>query len=89
MLGGNSVAGAVTLRSAAHGRRAYAVVIVLGIYDLVCVASGSVNNSVSSFLVNTGSQAPVVVFSFGFIAGHLFGYMGPVNTLEGKDGDAT
>lgn len=55
------------------------IVIVLGIYDLVCVTIGSVNTSVSHFLANAGAQAPVVVFAFGFVAGHLFGYMTPID----------
>ncbi len=54
------------------------VVIVLGIYDLVCVTLGNTSISVSAFLINAGIEAPMVVFTLGFVAGHLFGYAKPV-----------
>lgn len=54
-----------------------AVIIILGIYDLVCVVRG-IDSSVSVFLVNVGFRSPMVVFAFGFVAGHLFGYLKPV-----------
>lgn len=53
------------------------IIIVLGIYDLVCVTLGNTSISVSAFLINAGFQAPAVVFAFGFVCGHLFGYMRP------------
>lgn len=52
-------------------------VITLGIYDLVVVASGGVESSVSRFMQEVGFQAPAVVFAVGFICGHIFGYMPP------------
>jgi hypothetical protein len=52
-------------------------VVALGIYDLIAVASGGVELSVSRFLQTAGLQAPMVVFSIGFICGHIFGYMPP------------
>lgn len=60
------------------------LIITLGIYDLVCVVVGGTSASVSRFLINAGFQAPMVVFSIGFICGHLFGYMKPIkpNDLE-------
>lgn len=54
-------------------------IIILGIYDLVCVTLGAGTDlSVSRFLVNAGVQAPMVVFTIGFVCGHLFGYMKPI-----------
>lgn len=52
-------------------------VIGLGIYDLIMVAFFGAGSSVSDFLINAGFKDPVIVFAFGFIAGHLFGYMRP------------
>lgn len=57
------------------------VIIVLGIYDLVCVMLGSTSISVSAFLINAGIQAPAVIFAIGFVCGHLFGYMKPIKVL--------
>jgi len=55
------------------------LIIILGIYDLATIAlSGDVSNTVSQFLVNVGFNAPMVVFTIGFVCGHLFGYMKPV-----------
>ncbi len=50
------------------------IIIVLGIYDLVCVTLGNTSISVSAFLIGAGIHAPFTVFAFGFVAGHLFGY---------------
>ncbi len=50
-------------------------VIILGIWDLVAVLINGVGGSISQFLVIHGVHAPVLVFAFGFIAGHLFGNM--------------
>ncbi len=47
-------------------------VIILGIYDLVAVAMGGVDSSVSRFLLGSAMQAPLIPFVFGFIMGHLF-----------------
>lgn len=58
------------------------VIIILGIYDLVCVTLGNTSISVSSFLINAGIQAPATVFAFGFVCGHLFGYMKPIKPPE-------
>jgi hypothetical protein len=57
-------------------------IIVLGIYDLVCVTLGDTTISVSAFLINAGIQAPAVVFAFGYVCGHLFGAMKPVKAPE-------
>lgn len=55
------------------------LVIALGIYDLICVTTGvGVDISVSRFLINSGIQAPGIVFVFGYVCGHLFGYMKPI-----------
>lgn len=54
-------------------------VITLGIYDLVAVLStagdGEVTASISAFFFQIGFKAPMVVFTIGFICGHLFGYV--------------
>jgi len=50
-------------------------IIVLGIYDLVVVLLNGTGSSVSDFLIRAGFKSPVLVFAFGFVCGHLFGYM--------------
>lgn len=50
-------------------------IIVFGIVDLCLVLFKGTGSSVSNFLILAGFKSPVVVFSFGFVAGHLFGYM--------------
>lgn len=51
--------------------------ITLGIYDLVVVTFFGTGKSISRFLQGTALRHPFVGFVFGFIAGHLFGYMNP------------
>ncbi len=53
------------------------LIITLGIYDLVTVAGGSVDLSVSQFLATTGFKSPFFVFALGYVSGHLTGYMSP------------
>lgn len=50
-------------------------IIVLGIVDLCFVLFGGTGSSISNFLVDAGFKAPVMVFAFGFVCGHLFGGM--------------
>ena len=50
-------------------------IITLGIIDLCFVVFGGTGSSISNFLIQAGFKAPMVVFAFGFVAGHLFGYM--------------
>ena len=52
-------------------------VIVLGIYDLWTVAVGGVESSVSRFMQDAGFSNPTIVFTIGYICGHVFGYMPP------------
>jgi hypothetical protein len=52
-------------------------VITLGIYDLVIVATNGVDQSISRFLQDTAFGSPLITFVFGFVAGHIFGYMKP------------
>jgi hypothetical protein len=52
-------------------------IITLGIVDLVFVLLNGTGSTVSTFMVNVGFSAPMVVFAVGFICGHLFGYMRP------------
>ena len=56
------------------------LVIVLGIYDGICVTVGlytgqDVQITVSSYFVQIGFTHPMIVFCIAFICGHLFGYM--------------
>lgn len=52
-------------------------VISLGIYDLCAVLYSGVGTSVSRFLQRTALKSPVIAFTFGFVCGHLWGYMAP------------
>ncbi len=54
-----------------------ALIIILGIYDLIVVSLHGVDASVSRFLQNAAFDSPMFVFMMGFIAGHVFGYMKP------------
>ena len=57
-----------------------ALIITLGIYDLVVVViNPDTSLSVSQFLVNIGFNTPMFVFAVGFVCGHLFGYMKPLS----------
>lgn len=59
-------------------------VICLGIFDMCCVCFGGTGSSVSNFLVSSGFKAPAMVFAFGWVGGHLFGYMTPDNSSSVK-----
>lgn len=50
-------------------------IIILGIVDLCFVLFSGAPSSISDFLIRVGFHAPMMVFSFGFVAGHLFGNM--------------
>jgi hypothetical protein len=58
-------------------------VIILGIYDLVIVATNGVDQSISRFLQDTAFGSPLITFVFGFVCGHIFGYMKPSGTHSG------
>lgn len=60
-------------------------VIVLGIVDLAFVVFHGAPSSVSNFMIRMGFQAPMVVFAFGFVSGHLFGYMKLEPTKASKE----
>ena len=60
------------------------IVIALGIYDLWAVSFGGMGSTVSHFLQVTGFQAPVVVFVFGYIAGHIWGFFPPTCPVCGS-----
>lgn len=51
--------------------------IVIAIYDGIAVSIGGVPDSISKFMQRTAFKAPLFVFAFGFLAGHMFGYMEP------------
>lgn len=61
------------------------IIIILGIVDLCCVLFTGTPSSVSDFLIRAGFKAPMVVFAFGFISGHLFGYMRMETTTNTED----
>lgn len=50
-------------------------IIGLGIYDLVALLVNGVGSTISQYLWSAGFKAPVMVFGFGFVSGHLFGNM--------------
>lgn len=50
-------------------------VIILGIIDMCFVLFKGTGSSVSDFLIRAGFHAPMMVFAFGFVYGHLFGNM--------------
>lgn len=59
-------------------------VIALGVIDLALVIYGYVNqktteSTISNFLIQLGFRSPFTVFVFGYVAGHLFGYMYPAS----------
>ena len=53
-------------------------VVALGIYDLVVVLFSGEGSSISAWLINAGVKSPLIIFTLGFICGHLFGNMKPV-----------
>jgi hypothetical protein len=62
-----------------------ASVILLAIYDLYAVVTGGTNSSISRFMQDAGFDAPAIVFTCGFIAGHIFGYMPPQCKVPDQD----
>ena len=50
-------------------------IIALGIYDLVVVLFAGTGSSISDFMIHSGFKAPMIVFTVGFVCGHLFAYM--------------
>jgi hypothetical protein len=54
-----------------------ACIIILGIYDLFAVSFGGEITTISWYMQCSGFDAPFVVFTVGFIAGHIFGYLKP------------
>lgn len=52
-------------------------IIVCGIVDLVHVLVSGTGTSISDFLIKSGFKDPVIIFTFGFVMGHLFGGMRP------------
>lgn len=54
-----------------------AVVIGLGIYDLVVVLRTGVGTSISRVMQRAGLRSPLVAFVVGYICGHIWGYMQP------------
>lgn len=53
------------------------IIIILGIYDLIAVSTGGVDISVSRFF-NGLSPYPGPVFVVGYICGHFWGWMSPL-----------
>lgn len=52
-------------------------IIFLGVYDLYAVSTGGVASTISWYIQCSGFDAPMIVFTFGFIAGHFFSYLKP------------
>lgn len=61
-----------------------ACVIFLGILDLVVCLRNGTEASISRFLQDTAFGSPLVTFTFGFVAGHLFGYLSPSSKWRNK-----
>lgn len=57
------------------------VMIILALYDLIAVSVGGIDHSVSMWFNHYGLNAPFIVFSLGYLAGHFWGYMKPSNRL--------
>lgn len=58
----------------------FILVLAAGIYDLaVVVIFKKMNRSITNFLITTAYKAPIVTFTFGCSAGHLFFYMYDTN----------
>lgn len=53
------------------------VFTTLMIVDMYFVLFTGTGSSISNYLVNTGYASPMFVFGFGYLAGHLTGYMKP------------
>ncbi len=49
--------------------------IAAGLYDFYAVTVGDVDVSISQFLQYSAFKAPLTVFTFGYICGHLFFYI--------------
>lgn len=61
-------------------------IITLGVYDLIVVVRSGVGSSVSRFLQRSALRSPLIAFTFGFVAGHVWGYMAPeCEPCENKD----
>lgn len=52
-------------------------IIALAIYDLLVVSCGGLQYSISRYLQNSALKSPFISFAFGFVCGHIFGYMPP------------
>lgn len=64
-----------------------ALVIGLGIYDLVVVLRTGIGTSISRVMQRAGLRSPLVAFVVGYICGHIFGYMQP-EPLQQKTNEA-
>lgn len=51
--------------------------IIAGIFDLYMLYAHGLSYTISYTLQTAALEAPLVVFVFGFLAGHIFGYMKP------------
>lgn len=60
-------------------------IIILGITDLCFVLFTGTPSTVSDFLIRCGFKAPMVVFAFGYVCGHLFGTMKLEPEVADKD----
>lgn len=75
------------MKSYTMGKTALVTFIVLigfALYDLAAVTFGGVGSSVSNWLVNVAHVSPIVAFTFGAVAGHLFWPMREEKSLRAK-----
>lgn len=50
------------------------VIIFLGVYDLYAVSTGGIASTISCYMKESGVDAPFIVFTVGYICGHIFGF---------------
>lgn len=48
------------------------IVLVIAVYDVIAIAKGGTEASISHMIIVMSYKYPAVPFSFGFLCGHLF-----------------
>lgn len=54
------------------------VMITMALYDFVLVEFFGKQSTISQFLIGTAFAAPMISCGFGWVGGHLFSYMWPM-----------
>lgn len=63
-----------------------AVAVLLIGYDVLAIAKGGTEASISSILINFSYKMPMFTFLFGFMCGHIFWRMRPNKDTIDIDG---